>query len=47
MDGDVENGDISGIHCFINSHTISEAKNTSCIYYANKGYENIPNVYEM
>ena len=47
MDGDVENGDISGGNCFINSHAISKEQNMSSIDYTNKRYGNNPNVFEM
>ena len=36
MDGDVENGDMSGEHCFMASHTPSEASNLSSRHYIKK-----------
>ena len=36
MDWDVENDDLSCEHCFINSHTISEANNQNSIDSTNK-----------
>ena len=47
MDGDVENGDISGGNCFMNSHTISKAHNMSSIDYTHKRYGNDSNEFEM
>ena len=47
MDGYVENGDVSGGHCFMNSHTLSEAKNNNSIDSTNKRDGNFPNVSEM
>ena len=47
MDGGVENGDVSGGHFFMNSHTISEANNPSSVYSTNKRDGKFPNVSEM
>ena len=44
IDGDVENGDVSGGNCFMNGHTISDANNLSSIYSTKKREENIPNI---
>ena len=44
MDGDVENGDVSGGHFFMNSHNISESDNQNFIYTKNKRDCNILNV---
>ena len=43
----VENIDVSGGNCFMNSHTISEANNLKIIYSTNKGDKSVPSVYEM
>ena len=47
MYGDVENGGVSGGHCFIKGHNISEANNPSYIYSTKKRDENFPDVSEM
>ena len=47
MDGDVENGDVSGWNSLMNCHTLSEAKNMSSIDSAKKMDGNVPNVSEM
>ena len=47
MDGDVENGDVSGRHFFMNCCNLYEAKNLSSIESAKKMNGNVPNVSEM
>ena len=47
MDWGIVNGDISGGHCYMNSCTLSEAKNHNYIYSSKKGGENAPNVNEI
>ena len=47
MDWDVENGDVSGGNCFMNSHTIYKANNHNSIYSTNKRDVNFPNLSEM
>ena len=44
MDGDVENVDASGGHCFMNNHTLYEANNNNSIYSTNKRDGNAPNI---
>ena len=39
MDGDVENGDVSGGHCFMNGYTLSESKNQNFIDSTKKGWK--------
>ena len=36
MGGYVENGYVSGGHCFINNHALSEANKLSSLYFTNK-----------
>ena len=43
----IENGDVSGYHCYMNIHTISEAKNHNTIDSTKKRYEDAPNLSEM
>ena len=47
MDGDVENRDVSGGNCYINSHTLSEANNPSSVDSTKKRNGNVTNVYEL
>ena len=47
MDGDIENGDVSGGHCFMNTHTLSETKKRIYLDYTEKRYGNFSNVSEM
>ena len=42
MDWDVENGDMSGVNCFMNRHTRYEAKNQNATDYTKKGMEILP-----
>ena len=44
MDWDFENGDVSDIYIFMNSHTLYEAKNQNSIDYTTERDGNIPNV---
>ena len=44
MDGGVENGDVSGGHFFMNSHTIYEANNPRSIYSTNKRDGKFPSI---
>ena len=41
------NSDLSGGHCFMNSHTLSKANDPITIDYINKRDGNVPNVSEM
>ena len=47
MNWGVENGDISGVHCYMNSYTLSEAKNHKSIYSTKKSDEVAPIISEM
>ena len=47
MDRGVENVDLSGGHCFMNSHILSESKNQNFIDFTKKLDGNVPNVSEM
>ena len=44
MDWGVENGDVSGGHCFMNSHTLFEANNHNSVDSTNKMDVNVPNL---
>ena len=43
----IGNGDVSGVHCYINIHTLSEANNRNSVDSTNKRDENVPNLSEM
>ena len=43
----VENVDVSGGHCYMNSHTLSEANNHYYVYDPKIRDENVANVSEM
>ena len=47
MNWGVENGDISGVHCYMDSQNLSEAKNHKSIYSTKKSDEIPPNISEM
>ena len=47
MNMGVENGDVNGGHCYMNSSTGCESKNHNSIYYTNKRDEIAPNISEM
>ena len=47
MDWGVENGDVSGGFCFMNSHTLSEANIKNSIYSTKKREGNVTNISEM
>ena len=47
MDGDVENGDVSGGHCFMNFCNLYEAKNLSSMDAAKKMNGNVPKLSQM
>ena len=47
MNMGVENGDVNGGHCYMNSSTGCESKNHNSIYYTNKRDEIAPNISEI
>ena len=47
MNWGVENGDVSGESCFMNSHTLYEATKHISVYSTEKRDRNVTNVYEM